>query len=172
MNYKTSLHTIKLFAFDYDGVFSGGTILLMPDGAQVRTASVRDGFAVQWAVKQGLELALITGGKEEAVKTRLGKLGVQHLHLGASDKLAVVTELVERLGLQMEEVAYMGDDMPDVPVLERVGLAACPQDAVPEVRQICHYVSPFAGGAGCVRDLLEQAMKLRGLWDQQGGHHW
>ncbi len=172
MNYKTSLHGIKLFAFDYDGVFSNGSILLMPDGTQVRSASVRDGFAVQWAVKQGLQLALVTGGKEEAVKTRLGKLGVQHLHLGASDKLSVVTDLVNKLEIGWDEVAYMGDDMPDVPVLERVGLAACPQDAVPEVRRVCHYVSPFAGGAGCVRDLLEQAMKLRGLWDQQGGHHW
>lgn len=172
MNYKTSLHNIKLFAFDYDGVFSSGTILLMPDGSQVRSASVRDGFAVQWAVKQGLQLALVTGGKEVAVRERLSKLGVQHLHLGASNKLEVVTELMDSLDLKWNQVAYMGDDMPDVPVLERVGLAACPADAVPEVRAICHYVSPFPGGSGCVRDLLEQFMKLHNLWEQEGAHHW
>ena len=172
MNYKTSLNDIRLFAFDYDGVFSSGTILLMPDGSQVRSASVRDGFAVQWAVKQGLQLALVTGGREDAVRERLSKLGMQHLHLGASNKLEVVTKLVESLNLAWNEVAYMGDDMPDLPVLERAGLAACPADAGPEVRAICHYVSPYAGGAGCVRDLLEQYMKLHNLWEQDGAHHW
>lgn len=172
MNYKTKLHGIRLFAFDYDGVFSNGTILLMPDGAQVRSASVRDGFAVQWAVKQGLQLALITGGKEPAVSDRMRGLGVQHIHLGAHDKLAAANEIARSLGISFNEMAYMGDDMPDLPVLREVGLSACPQDAVPEVRVEVDYVSPFPGGAGCVRDLLEQYMKLHGLWEADGAHHW
>ncbi len=172
MNYKTQLHDIRLFAFDYDGVFSNGTILLMPDGSQVRSASVRDGFAVQWAVKQGVVLALVTGGKEPAVEHRLRGLGVQHIRLGAHDKLAVVNQLAADLDVPMSAIAYMGDDLPDLPVMQAVGLAACPQDAVPEIRAVADYVSPFAGGTGCVRDLLEQYMKLHGIWDQNGVHHW
>ena len=172
MNYKTRLHDIRLFAFDYDGVFSSGTILLMPDGAQVRTASTRDGFAVQWAAKQGVDIALVTGGKEPAVGQRLRGLGVQHIHLGAHDKLAVVTQLASDLGVPFSAIAYMGDDLNDFPVMQAVGLAACPQDAVPEIREVADYVSPFAGGTGCVRDLLEQHMKLRGIWNQNGVHHW
>ena len=172
MNYKTKLHEIKLFAFDYDGVFSDGTLLLMPDGAQVRSASVRDGFAVQWAVKQGVAIALITGGNEPAVETRMRGLGVQHIHLGAQDKLAVVTQLAASLNLPLSSIAYMGDDLPDLLVMEQVGLSACPQDAVPEIRAIADYVSPVAGGRGCVRDLLEQFMKLHGIWNQDGVHHW
>lgn len=172
MNYKTRLHDIQLFAFDYDGVFSSGTILLMPDGSQVRSASVRDGFAVQWAAKQGVAIALVTGGKEPAVEQRLRGLGVQHIHLGANDKLAVVTQLAADLEVPFSAIAYMGDDLPDLPVMRAVGLAACPQDAVPEIRAVADYVSPFAGGAGCVRDVLEQYMKLHGIWDQNGVHHW
>ena len=98
MNYKTKLSSIKLFAFDYDGVFTNGTVYLMPDGSMARTASARDGFAVQWAVKQGLELAVITGGKEEPVRWRMEGLGVKEVHLGASDKLAAVRALAERKG--------------------------------------------------------------------------
>jgi 3-deoxy-D-manno-octulosonate 8-phosphate phosphatase (KDO 8-P phosphatase) len=172
MNYKNRLHDIRLFAFDYDGVFSSGTILLMPDGSQVRTASTRDGFAVQWAAKQGVDIALVTGGKEPAVGQRLSGLGVKHIHLGAHDKLAVVTQLAKNLDVPFSAIAYMGDDLNDFPVMKAVGLAACPQDAVPEIRAVADYVSPFAGGAGCVRDLLEQHMKLRGIWDQSGVHHW
>ena len=117
MNYKTKLSSIKLFAFDYDGVFTNGTVYLMPDGSMARTASARDGFAVQWAVKQGLELAVITGGKEEPVRWRMEGLGVKEVHLGASDKLAAVRALAERKGLSLEEIAYMGDDLNDLKAL-------------------------------------------------------
>jgi 3-deoxy-D-manno-octulosonate 8-phosphate phosphatase (KDO 8-P phosphatase) len=172
MNYKTTLRNIQLFAFDYDGVFSSGTILLMPDGSQVRTASVKDGYAVQWAVKQGVHIALVTGGREKAVEERLRGLGVEHIYLGAHSKLEIVQSLASKLNVTMDQIAYMGDDMPDLPVLQKVGLSTCPQDAVPEVRSICDYVSPFAGGAGCVRDVLEQYMKLHGLWSQEGAHQW
>lgn len=172
MNYKTQLHDIKLFAFDYDGVFSSGTILLMPDGSQVRTASVRDGYAVQWAVKQGLQIALITGGNETAVEERMRKLGVQHVYLGAHNKMDVAQKLAADLQLDFRQIAYMGDDIPDVPLLGQVGLSACPNDAVPEVRNMVDYVSPLDGGAGCVRDLLEQHMKLLGLWEQEGAYQW
>ena len=172
MNYKTKLAAIKLFAFDYDGVFTNGTVYLMPDGSMARTASARDGFAVQWAVKQGLQLAVITGGREEPVAWRMKGLGVNEVHLGAADKLAALREVAHRLGLDLSEVAYMGDDLPDLKALQAVGLSCCPFDAVPEVREVVDWVVPEGGGQGCVRNLLEQAMKLRGLWDDVDGHRW
>jgi len=172
MNYKTKLKDIKLFAFDYDGVFTNGTVYLMPDGSMARTASARDGFAVQWAVKQGLELAVITGGKEEPVRWRMEGLGVKEVHLGAADKLQAVKELAQRRGLSLDEIAYMGDDLNDLKALQAVGLSSCPFDAVAEVREVVDWVVPEGGGQGCVRNLIEQAMKLRGLWNSEEGHRW
>jgi 3-deoxy-D-manno-octulosonate 8-phosphate phosphatase (KDO 8-P phosphatase) len=172
MNYKTKLTGVKLFAFDYDGIFTDGTVLLMPGGIQVRNANVKDGFAVQWAIKQGLELAIISGGREETVVERMMGLGVRHIFMKSHDKIAVLHNLCAELDIALEDVAYMGDDMPDVEVLKAVGLATCPSDAVAEVREVCDYVSPQAGGKGCVRDLLEQAMKARGLWLKEGVHNW
>jgi 3-deoxy-D-manno-octulosonate 8-phosphate phosphatase (KDO 8-P phosphatase) len=164
MNYKTKLANIELFAFDYDGVFTDGTILLMPDGSEVRQASTRDGLAVQWAVKQGLKLALLTGGSEKAVATRMVKLGIEEVHLGCEDKFESLKALCEKLQIPLDKVAYMGDDFPDIVAMREVGLAACPEDAVEEVRNIAHYISPKRGGKGCVRDLLEQAMRLKRVW--------
>ena len=172
MNYKTQLSKIELFAFDYDGVFTNGTVWLMPDGSMARSASARDGFAVQWAVKQGLHLAVVTGGKEEPVKWRMEGLGVKEVHLGAADKLAHLTTIAERMGIGLDQVAYMGDDLPDLLALKAVGLSCCPHDAAPEVREAVDWVVPEAGGQGCVRNLLEQAMKLRGLWSSNDGHRW
>ncbi|HIK66791.1 MAG TPA: HAD family hydrolase [Flavobacteriales bacterium] len=164
MNYKTKLANIELFAFDYDGVFTDGTVLLMPDGSEVRQASTRDGFAVQWAVKQGLKLALLTGGSEKAVAARMVKLGIQEVHLRCEDKFESLKALCENLQIPLDKVAYMGDDIPDIIAMREVGLAACPEDAVEEVRNIAQYISPKGGGKGCVRDLLEQAMRLKGIW--------
>ena len=164
MNYKTKLANIELFAFDYDGVFTNGTVLLMPDGSEVRQASTRDGFAVQWAVKQGLKLALLTGGSEKAVAARMVKLGIQEVHLRCEDKFESLKALCKNLQIPLDKVAYMGDDIPDIIAMREVGLAACPEDAVEEVRNIAQYISPKGGGKGCVRDLLEQAMRLKGIW--------
>ncbi len=172
MNYKSQLSSIKLFAFDYDGVFTNGTVYLMPDGSMARTASARDGFAVQWAVKQGLDLAVITGGKEEPVRWRMEGLGLQEVHLGASDKLEVIQAIAARRELTLDQIAYMGDDLNDLKALQAVGLSCCPFDAVAEVREAVHWVVPEGGGQGCVRNLLEQAMKLRGLWTSEEGHRW
>lgn len=172
MNYKIKLEEIELFVFDYDGVFTDGVVLLMPDGSHVRQASTRDGFAVQWAVKQGLKVAVLTGGSEPAVATRMKKLGVEEVHLGCSSKLESLNELCERLNVSLDKVAYMGDDIPDFPALQQVGLATCPYDAVEEVRSVCDYISPKLGGKGCVRDLLEQAMRVKGIWTTENSHKW
>ncbi|PCJ80500.1 MAG: 3-deoxy-D-manno-octulosonate 8-phosphate phosphatase [Bacteroidetes bacterium] len=172
MNYKIKLAEIELFVFDYDGVFTDGIVLLLPDGSQVRQASTRDGFAVQWAVKQGLKIAVLTGGNEKAVGVRMEKLGVKEVHLGCSDKLKSLNELCTKLNISLDKVAYMGDDIPDLHAMSNAGLAVCPDDAVEEIRNVADYVSPKCGGRGCVRDLLEQAMRLKGLWSSENAHKW
>ncbi len=171
-NYKEKLSRIKLFCFDVDGVFTDNIVYLLPDGEQTRTANVRDGYAVQHAVKKGIQIAIISGGKSEAVRRRFEMLGVKEIMLGAARKKEVYESLLQRLGISDEAVCYMGDDIPDLPVLQRVGLPCCPADATPEVKAICQYVSPFNGGAGCVRDVLEQSLKLRGLWLDDDAHVW
>jgi len=172
MNYKIKLSEIELFVFDYDGVFTDGLVLLMPDGSQVRQASTRDGFAVQWAVTQGLQIAVLTGGNEKAVAIRMEKLGVTEVHLGCSDKLESLNTLCAKLNIPLSKVAYMGDDIPDLPAMNGAGLAVCPDDAVEEIRNVADYVSPKCGGRGCVRDLLEQAMRLKGVWSSEKAHKW
>jgi 3-deoxy-D-manno-octulosonate 8-phosphate phosphatase (KDO 8-P phosphatase) len=172
MTYKTKLAHIELFAFDYDGVFTDGLVLIMSDGSQLRQVSTKDGFAVQWAVKQGLKLALLTGGNEQAVVKRMEKLGVEEVYIKCVDKLVTLKALCEKLKIPLDKVAYMGDDIPDIIAMKEVGLAACPYDAVKEVRNIAHYISPMGGGKGCVRDLLEQTMRLKGVWDIENAHKW
>ena len=171
-NYKEKLSHIQLFCFDVDGVFTDNIVYLLSDGEQARTANVRDGYAVQHAVKKGCQIAIISGGKSDAVRKRFEMLGVKEIMLGASRKIEVYESLVKRLGVADENVCYMGDDIPDLPVMKRVGLACCPADAAAEVKAISNYVSPFNGGAGCVRDILEQALKLRGHWLDDDAHIW
>lgn len=172
MNYKIKLKEIELFVFDYDGVFTDGIVLLMEDGSNVRQANTRDGYAVQWAIKQGMKVALLTGGKEKAVEARMTLLGVEEVHLGCHDKLASLETLSDKMGVDLDKVMYMGDDMPDYPAMKKVGLATCPNDAATDIREISDYVSPFEGGRGCVRDILEQAMRLKGIWSSEQGYKW
>ncbi|MDG2208992.1 MAG: HAD hydrolase family protein [Flavobacteriales bacterium] len=172
MTTTTTFQNIALFAFDYDGVFTDGTVLLMPDGSQPRQAFVRDGYAVQWAVKQGLPLAVITGAKENSIATRMAGLGVTETHLGSQDKMAIMQNICDKMNIGLDQVAYMGDDMPDLPLLRAVGLAACPSDAVPEILETCHFISSHPGGSGCVRELLETCMKERGIWMAPGHEKW
>ena len=172
MNYKIKLKEIELFVFDYDGVFTDGIVLLMEDGSNVRQANTRDGYAVQWAIKQGVKVAILTGGKEKAVEARMRLLGVEEVHLGCHDKLASLEALCDEMGVDLDKVMYMGDDMPDYPAMKKVGLATCPNDAATDIREISDYVSPFEGGRGCVRDILEQAMRLKGIWSSEQGYKW
>lgn len=164
--------TIQLLAFDYDGIFTDGTILIDSDGTMLRQGHAKDGFAVQWACKQGIPLAIVTGGKEPSVEDRMRGLGVQEVHLKSHDKLAVLRDLSIRLGIPLENMAYMGDDMPDIPALKAVGLGCCPSDAAQDVFSACNHVSEIPGGKGCVRELIEAFMKAKGLWDGEGQIHW
>lgn len=127
---------------------------------------------MQYAVKQGFMLAVISGGESLAMRYRFENLGVQHIYMRAKDKVARLEELIEATGIPAEAMAYIGDDVPDVPVMRRVGLAVAPADAVPEVKAVAHYISPYDGGYGVVRDLIEQTMKAQGVWGDSEGFGW
>lgn len=163
-SYKELLPNINTFIFDVDGVFTNSSVLLMPDGEMVRTMSVRDGYAIQLAIKKGFNVCIITGGRANAVKTRFEGLGVIDIHLGVSNKKEVLLSYLENNKIKPEQVIYMGDDIPDYEVMQLVGLPCCPVDAVPEIKSVSAYVSPIKGGEGCVRDVVEQTLKVHGKW--------
>ncbi|MEZ4799879.1 MAG: HAD-IIIA family hydrolase [Flavobacteriales bacterium] len=171
-NYKAQLQAATTFIFDVDGIFTNNIVYLSADGEQMRTANVRDGYAVQLAVKKGLRIAIISGGKSEAVRKRFEGLGVKDVFLGSSNKIEILKNYLSDNNLKEEEVCYMGDDIPDYHVMKTVGLACCPSDAVAEIKSVSTYISPFKGGEGCVRDILEQALKVKGLWMTEEGHIW
>jgi 3-deoxy-D-manno-octulosonate 8-phosphate phosphatase (KDO 8-P phosphatase) len=158
------LTKIKALVFDVDGVLSTSTVSMQDDGQPVRTLNIKDGYALRLAVMRGFEVAIITGGRSENVRLRYAGLGVRHIYLGASVKVEQYEDFLRQTGLTDAEVLYMGDDIPDYPVLQRVALPVCPADAAPEVRALCKYVSPLAGGMGCARDVVEQVLKAHECW--------
>ncbi|MDE5881332.1 MAG: HAD hydrolase-like protein [Muribaculaceae bacterium] len=158
------LKKIKAFAFDVDGVLSPSTIPLGEDGYPRRMANVKDGYALQLAVKKGYKIAIISGGKGEPIYKRFSSLGINEIHLNASKKLPILKEWMQREGLQPEEVIFMGDDIPDLPCMRNVGLPCAPYDACWEAKETAIYISKFSGGYGCVRDILEQVMKAQDNW--------
>lgn len=169
--YKERLAALDTFIFDVDGVFTDNLNLLMPGMDPVRTFHTRDAYAVQHAIKEGLRIIIISGGHSEGVRQSLERMGVKEIHLATENKLELFDGLVAD-GLDPERAAYMGDDIPDMLVMARVGLPCCPADAAEEIKAISAFVSRKDGGAGCVRDLLEQALKLQGKWLTNGAHTW
>ncbi len=163
-SYKVKLNSINTFIFDVDGVFTHNQVMLMPSGEMVRSMNTKDGFAIRSALDAGLNVVIITGGKSEAVRLRFEGLGVKHVFLGIHDKITCLNELLEKENINPDHCLYMGDDIPDYDVMKRVGLAVCPSDAVPEIKAISRYVSPYDGGHGCVRDIVEQTLKVQGTW--------
>lgn len=172
MNYKTKLSGIKALAFDVDGVFTDGTVQILPGQEPIRSFHSKDGYAVQVAARQGLQLAVITGGKSETVKERLLALGIQDVWLGARYKIDAYEEWLARYELRDEEVLYMGDDLPDTEVLLRAGLSCCPHDSAPEIRALVDYISPIDGGKGCVREVIEQVLRAQGRWNLEEFRNW
>ncbi len=164
MHYLKKLPLIKHILLDVDGVLTDGAITLMPDGGVLRTLNSKDGYAIQLAVKKGLDVFIVTGARDEYLKERLERMGVKEVKLGSSDKIEALEELELAYDLDLNLSLYMGDDIPDYDVMERVGIAACPEDAVSEIRSICSYISPFKGGAGCVRDIIEKVLKSQESW--------
>lgn len=159
------LRKIRALMFDVDGVLSQETIPMGSDGVPLRTVNIKDGYAIQLAVKQGFTVCIVTGGNSEAVRRRYVGLGVKEIHLGSSVKLTVVNDILKRLGLKPGEVLFMGDDIPDYEVLRAVGCPCCPADAAPEIKEACLYVSRREGGCGCARDVIEQVMRAQGKWN-------
>lgn len=158
------LKKIKALAFDVDGVLSGETILLHPGGEPMRTVNIKDGYALQLAVKMGLHVAIITGGRTEAVRKRYENLGVPDVYLGCAVKIKTYEEWLRKYGLTDEEVLYMGDDIPDYEVMRRVGCPCAPADAAPEIKEAAIYISHLRGGYGCGRDVIEQVLRSQGKW--------
>lgn len=159
-----SFKNISLFVFDMDGVLTDGTLMVMDDGQMIRRMHVKDGYALQLAIKRGYTVMVISGGKSPQVKDRLSKFGIEHVYMPVEDKLEKLKALLQTLNIQKENVMYMGDDIPDMEVMQYCGLACCPADAVAEIKKISKYISPVKGGEGCVRDVIEKVMKLQGKW--------
>jgi 3-deoxy-D-manno-octulosonate 8-phosphate phosphatase (KDO 8-P phosphatase) len=165
MNILTSFKKIKAFVLDVDGVLTDGSLLVLDDGQMARRMNIKDGYALQLAIKKGYHILIISGGKSEAVKLRLQKLGVVEIHMNVTDKKTIMLQYAQKYALQWEQVLYMGDDIPDMAPMQLVGLPCCPADAAAEIKSLSHYISPINGGYGCVRDIIEKVLKLNGHWD-------
>ncbi len=159
--------SITTFDFDVDGVMTDGTVLLLADGLQARSMSVKDGLALQMAMKNGYNVVVISGAYSEPVLKRLQYLGIPEIYLATKNKLQLLEKWKEDKGLDWNQILYMGDDLPDVPLLKTVGLSTSPADAVAEVKQVCQYISTYNGGKGCVRDVIEKVLKLAGRWQYE-----
>ena len=171
-SYKTKLSSINTFIFDVDGVLTDSSVILDPSGDMVRTMNTRDGFAMQHAVKQGFNVCIITGGNSPMVQQRLEYLGVHDVYLAAKNKIDCLNDYIVKKGIKLDEVLYMGDDIPDYEVMQIVGLSACPKDAAVEILNSVGYVSHIDGGKGCVRDVLEQTMRVQKKWINDDSYSW
>lgn len=163
-NFRATLLDIRGLAFDVDGVLTNNQILMAPTGELLRQANTRDGYALHQAVLAGVPIAIITGGNSQSLVKRYADLGIQYIYTSAQDKVACLEEFCTCNNLSPKQVMYMGDDMPDLQVMQHVGLPCCPLDACAEVQNIARYISPYRGGEGCARDIVEQILKLQGQW--------
>ncbi len=163
-SYKEIMPSINTFIFDVDGVLTDGTITIFPDGQLIRTMHIKDGYALKTAVNKGFNVCIISGGTNQAVKSRLKGLGITDIYLGAHNKIDQLEEYLDIYNINPDHVLYMGDDIPDLPVMKMCGLAACPKDAVQEIQDISQYISQKKGGKGCVRDVIEQVLKVQDKW--------
>ena len=163
-NYKILLKDITTLVFDVDGVLTDSSILVTSDGEMLRKMNTRDGFALKVAVDSGLNVCIISGGSNEGVRKRLEGLGLKNIILGAHNKIKNLKKLMLDLGIDKNEIMYMGDDIPDIPAMSLVGLPCCPQDAAPEVKANAQYISHINGGRGAARDIIEQILKIQGHW--------
>ena len=163
-NYKTLLPNIKTFIFDVDGVLTDGKILITNEGELLRSFDTKDGYAMKCALVQGYKIVIITGGRNQGVEDRFKELGVFDIYMGAHHKIDAYQDLMDNYDLDPETILYVGDDIPDIPVMEKVGLGCCPSDAVSDVKAMANYVSHKKGGEGCVREIIEQVLRVQGKW--------
>lgn len=163
-SYKEHMTQITTFVFDVDGVLTNGTVTIFADGHLIRTMNIKDGYALKTAIDSGYNICIISGGTNEAVKERLGNLGISDIYLGVNDKVAQLEEYLEIHNINQKNVLYMGDDIPDYHAMKTIGLPTCPKDAVQEIQDISLYISQKKGGNGCVRDVIEQVLKVQDNW--------
>lgn len=168
-NYKALLPQITTFIFDVDGVLTNGKVLITSEGEMYREMDTKDGYALKCALDQGFKVCIISGGTNEGVRNRLRALGIYDIYLGAHHKGDPFQDLLDSYELSPDEILYMGDDMPDIEVMEQVAVAACPQDAVADVKAVSNYISHKKGGEGCVRDIVEQTLRVQGKWRKNIG---
>lgn len=166
------LTKIRAFVFDVDGVLSRDVVSLHPNGDPMRTVNIKDGYAMQLAVKLGYQVAIITGGYTDSVRIRFERLGVQHIYMRSAVKINDYQDFLNKTGLKPEEVMYAGDDIPDYEVMRLAGLPVAPADAAPEIKSIAKYISHKNGGDGIARDVIEQTLKAQGRWMQCEAFGW
>jgi 3-deoxy-D-manno-octulosonate 8-phosphate phosphatase (KDO 8-P phosphatase) len=164
-SYKEYLQHISTFIFDVDGVLTDGTVTITTSGDMLRKMNIKDGYALKTAVDNGFNVCVISGGSNKGVRKRLQGLGITDIYLSAHNKIEQLEEYLDIYNIKAESVLFMGDDIPDVPVMKLVGLPCCPQDAVPEIKAISKYISHKNGGKGAVRDVIEQVLKVQDKWD-------
>lgn len=165
MSYKEKLKDIKAFVFDVDGVFTDGSVYLMPGGNMSRVMNVLDGYAVVKALKNNYIIGVITGGNDEMVRHRINYLGIQDYYPKSHNKMIDYEDFKSKYNLKNEEILTMGDDIPDFHMMQNSAIATCPKNAVPEIKKIADYISSIKGGSGAVRDVIEQVMKVQGKWN-------
>ncbi|HMR45712.1 MAG TPA: HAD-IIIA family hydrolase [Bacteroidia bacterium] len=165
VNFKEKLKEIKCFVFDVDGVLTNGMLHVTNDGKLLRAMNIKDGYALQLAVKKGYRVVIISGGKDEGVVIRLKNLGISDIYVGIGNKLQQLYSVMQEHHLTSAQLLYMGDDMPDAEAMKNCAIASCPYDAAPQIRDICHYISPIKGGEGCARDVIEQVLTLNNDWE-------
>lgn len=172
MNYKAKLHDIKAFVFDFDGVMTDGSVWTLANGETIRAGNTKDGFAIQYAVKKGYIVAVISGANSPSIVHRMHALGVTEVYTGCANKVETYQRFLNKHGLQPQNVVCMGDDIPDYDLLTQCGVATCPADAAQEIKEIVDYISFYSGGHGCVRDIIEQVMRLHGCWHHEDAKTW
>ena len=172
MNYKSKLNKIKAFIFDFDGVMTDGAVWVYADKETVRAGNIKDGYALQYAVKKGYKIAVISGATSMSINNRMESLGVTDIFTGAGNKMSIFNQYLKTNNLQADEVLYMGDDIPDYEIMKQVGVATCPADAAIEIKEIADYISHLNGGHGCVRDVIEQVLRLHDNWFHPDAVNW
>ncbi len=165
LNFKEALSKVTTMMFDIDGVMTDGKVLIMDSGEMVRNMNSKDGYGLHLAVTKGYRIAVISGGNNQSVKNALARTGIKDVFIQQHDKLSCYLEYLASNNLKDEEVMFMGDDLPDYEIMSRVGVAVCPNDSAIEIKQISQYVSPKNGGEGCVRDIIEQILRVQGKWE-------
>ncbi len=171
-NYKELLKHINTFIFDYDGTLTDGTVILLDEGEPLRTANVRDGYALQLAVKKGFNVVIVSGGRSRSMVNRFRMLNIKHVFLGVEHKLDTLKTFLQTNHVEPHQVLYMGDDIPDFHAMKYCGVATCPADAAEEIKSVSHYISHYKGGEGCARDIIEQVLKVQGLWMNDDAFTW